>query len=467
MRARAFLLAAFFCLVLPPYAALAAPAPTVTNDRATLNFPESLTFHAEMQSEAVINVIVLEYGAEQLTCGTVVAKAFPQFTPAKTVTAEWTWEMKQSGSLPPGAVIWWRWHYTDEAGQTTSTDAQHVIWLDNQHDWQTISSGNINLHWYNGDRAFGGELYDAAAQGLDRLGQDAGMKPEKPVDLYIYTNTQDMQDAILYEPGWTGGMAFPQYDIVIIGIAPTEIDWGKRTEVHELTHVLVGHLTFSCLGDVPTWLNEGLAVYSEGELEAYSQTQLEAAIRDNTLFSLRSLSGGFSEIPDKADLSYSQSYSVVRFLIEKYGRDKMTALLLALRDGETVDDALTTVYGFDVDGLEDAWRAAIGAQARLAVPNPTATPTPTIVPTIVPISGAPGAAISTPAALPATPTLSAQAPAATSGTPAQPAPVLPLPVDFALPSTYAIVIVAGCALLGFGLIAMSIFFAMRGKRRKK
>ena len=35
--------------------------------------------------------------------GEVIAKAFPQFTPGKTVEAEWTWEMRQSGSLPPGA----------------------------------------------------------------------------------------------------------------------------------------------------------------------------------------------------------------------------------------------------------------------------------------------------------------------------------------------------------------------------
>ena len=27
--------------------------------------------------------------------------------------AEWTWEMRQSGSLPPGASLWWRWRYTD------------------------------------------------------------------------------------------------------------------------------------------------------------------------------------------------------------------------------------------------------------------------------------------------------------------------------------------------------------------
>jgi hypothetical protein len=155
--------------------------------------------------------------------------------------------------------------------------------------------------------------------------------------------------------------------------------------------VLVGHLTFSCLGDVPTWLNEGLAVYSEGGLDSASQQQLGDAIRDNTLLTVRSLSGGFSEVSDKAYLSYSQSYSVAKFLIETYGQEKMTSLLVSLRDGLTTDEALMLTYGFNVEGLEDAWRAAIGAQPRTASPDgqATAQPTPTFVPTIVPVGGVP------------------------------------------------------------------------------
>jgi len=152
--------------------------------------------------------------------------------------------------------------------------------------------------------------------------------------------------------------------------------------------VLVGHLTFSCLGDVPTWLNEGLAVYSEGGLDPASQQQLEDAIEDDTLLTVRSLSGNFSEVPDKAYLSYSESYSITKFLIETHGQEKMTTLLVALRDGLTIDEALLQTYGFEIEGLEDAWRQAIGAQPRPVSAQPTVQPTPTFVPTIVPVGGA-------------------------------------------------------------------------------
>ncbi|MBI5841521.1 MAG: hypothetical protein HZB19_15620 [Chloroflexi bacterium] len=378
----------------------AASRADVTNDKVTFSFPETATFSATLTSSADIASVTLEYGNAQLTCGEVIAKAFPEFTPSTSVNVEWTWDMRQSGSLPPGASLWWRWRYTDATGAEFVSDTQTAAWLDDQHNWQTVSSSDINLHWYSGDQVFAQDLLNAAVGGLEFNKTESGLEPESPINVYVYADTTDMKDAILYEPSWTGGMAFPEHDVVIIGISQAELDWGRNAMVHELTHVLAGHLTFTCLGDVPTWLNEGLAVYSEGELEPQWQSQLDQAIKENTLLSVRSISGGFSEVTDKALLSYSQSYSIVNFLIKTYGQEKMTSLLVALRDGKTIDQSLLEVYGFDIDGLEDSWRQSVGAAPRTASVQPTAQPTPTHVPTIMPVSGAPLAITPTPYAIP-------------------------------------------------------------------
>ena len=393
------LLLATVSLLLPTSAFAASPA-DVTNDRVTFDFPISATFSATITANAEIRSIVLEYGNEQQTCGDVVAKAFPQFTPGARVNAEWVWEMRQSGSLPPGAKLWWRWRVTDINGVETVSETKTATWLDDDHNWKTLDEGLINFHWYQGDEAFARDLMNAAQNGLKFNETESGLTAESPIDIYIYGNTNDLKDAILYEPSWTGGQAFPDQDIVILGISQTDLDWGRNSIVHELTHVLVGHLTFSCLGDVPTWLNEGLAVYSEGELDPASQQQLDEAIQHDTLLSIRSLSAGFSEVSDKAYLSYSQSFSVVKFLVETYGQEKMTALLTSLRDGVTIDEALTNTYGFNVEGLEDEWRAGIGAKPRAVSAQPTAQPTATFVPTIVPVSGFQFSQITTPTAIP-------------------------------------------------------------------
>ena len=379
-----FFAAALLAAALP---ALAQGTITVSNDQPVLEFPDRLTFRATFQNDRPIEKVVLEYGVDQWTCGTVIAKAFPEIQPGQDVSAAWTWEMKQSGSQPPGTKIWWRWHIFDNQGQEIVTNRKETVWLDDRHAWQTESGDGINLHWYEGGAGFGRELHQAAVTSLADLARVTGLRTNKPIDLYIYGNTQDMRDAVLFEPGWTGGLAYSDHNIVIIGITPDELDWGKRTQAHELTHVLVGQLTFSCLSDIPTWLQEGLAVYGEGGLDTPSQKQFDEALRGDTLLPVGSLSGGFSEDSSKADVSYAQSYSLVKFLIERHGRDTMLSFLRALRDGASVDEALQQVYGFDIEGFEDAWRAAVGARPRSgSAAKPTPVLTPTSVPTFVPAS---------------------------------------------------------------------------------
>ena len=445
----------------PTSRAFAAPQADVINNTVIFSFPETATFSATITSNAEITSIVLEYGNEQLTCGEVVAKAFPEFTPSTTANVSWTWDMRQSGSLPPGAKLWWRWRVTDKNGSESLSEIKTALWLENKYNWKTITQGDINFHWYSGDEAFANDLLDAAQGGLTLLKKDAGLVPDSPIDLYIFGSTNDMKDAILYEPSWTGGQAFPEQNIVILGISQAELDWGRSSIVHELTHVLVGHLTFSCLGDVPTWLNEGLAVYSEGQLDLQFQSPLDQAIRSNQLLSVRSLSAGFSEVSDKANLSYGQSYSIVKFLIEAYSQDKMNALLTTLRDGTAIDDALVKIYGFDVDGLEDGWRGAIGAGPRPASAQPTALATPTFVPTIAPVSGALLAASPTPYTVP---TLFAAPTSSLDGTPpSSSGPPLSLTIAL-LGFCCLLLLIFGVIILGFVARSQNIKNMNGGKR---
>src|SRR5215216_6599085 len=378
----------------------AIPTADVTQNQVVLSFPESATFQLEITDSAEITSIVLEYGSEQQTCGEVIAKAFPKFTPGQIVITQWTWEMRQSGSLPPGAQLWWRWHLKDANGNETVTETNTATWLDDVHPWQTVTSGLLSLHYYAIENGQAEDMLAAGVEGMDRNQKSAGLTTDSPINIYVYSNYEDLREAILYEPSWVGGQAYPDENIVILGSSGSDTDWDENTVVHELTHVLVGHFTFSCLGDVPQWLNEGLAVYSEGPLSAQFQAPLNEAIQNNTLFSLRIISGNFSEEQSRVDLSYAESHSIVKYLIDTFGKDKMTALLVAFRDGATPDEALLQTYGFNLDGLESQWRQAIGAQPGAAPGQPTAQPTPTFVPTIIPISGVARVLQATPTPIP-------------------------------------------------------------------
>ncbi len=404
-----------FCLILLPQRVSAQGGNiSVTSDAAEMTFPNKITFKIYTKSDSEITQIRLHYGTTQDTCGKVSAIAFPEFDSAKDVYTEWEWDMRQSGGEPPGATIWWQWEIKDKSGNTLLTDKKEIIWLDKIHSWHELSEGMIRIHYYMGNEAFGNTLKDTAVSALDKLGKDTGITTDQPIDLYIYGETQDMRDAVLYEPGWTGGLAYPEYNIVIIGIAPADVEWGKRTEAHELTHVLVGDFTFSCLGSMPTWMVEGIAVYGEGGPEPSGVTYFEQNKKDNMLLSFKVLSGGFSEDPNQADLSYSQSYYMVNYLIEKYGKYKLIGFLKLLKTGGELNESLKSSYGFDLTGFESEWRSSLNLPI-VEVNSVQATATPTIIPTIIPIEGMQPASTTTPR--PVSPTMIVEKTPASSDSP--------------------------------------------------
>jgi hypothetical protein len=412
------LLVVLLLLLTGPQAASAQGASTslTVSDRGTfVVFPDRISFNAHISSKIPVSEVVLEYGVEKRTCGNITAKAFPKFTPGTELDVNWTWEMLQTGSEPPGAVIWYRWRVTDRDGNTAVTPDARVTWLDNTYEWQQLVRDELTLHWYDGSRAFAADLLDTMASGVKQLEQMTGVRPQAPIHLYVYGNTTEMQEAMLYEPSWTGGVAFPANNITIIGIHPANLEWGKRTIVHELTHLIVGQMTFSCGENVPTWLNEGIAVYAEGGLDSWSEARFRQAVAANELLSVRDLTNGFSAHPDLADLSYSQSYSLVAYLVERYGSERLLALFERLRGGATVEAGLQSAYGIGLDVLEDGWRGWVGAGPRPQA-APAASPQPTPIPTYAPLAVAPTSAVRPPVRTPA-PTATAMPTAAATATP--------------------------------------------------
>ena len=376
--------------------AAARPALTVTEAEAILRYPDSIDFALRASSAESIVLAEVEYGLEIASCGTDINRATPEdFESAAEVDTVWTWDMRRTGSLPPGAQLWWRWHLVDASGSEVRTPTETITWLDDIHPWQTIRESSLSLHTYNTPQDMQQQLLQAAVNGASRLRDELGPLPVGDVHLYIYDSTDAMAEAILFEPQWTGGMAFAEYRTIILGIRESDLEWGLDAVEHELAHVIVGNLVSACYSRLPTWLDEGLAMVAQGGLDAESQALLDQALHDDTLYPARALSSGFTEDPSGASLAYAQSYSLVDFMLEQHGRDRLLDLLGAAQAGSSPDSALMEVYGFDTDGLDQAWREWIGAPA---VPGAgtTTEATPTIMPTYQPLAGPPVAITATP-----------------------------------------------------------------------
>lgn len=344
-----------------------------------IKFPTSLTFSISAKSTTDIDQIILRYKINEITTVSVTSEIDLQFNTAPTVKTSWEWDMRKA-SLPPGAEVQYSWRIEDAAAHEFVTTWETVRFDDSRYHWKGLTEDKMTLFWYEGDQSFAQGLLDAGNATLQKLARDTGAYPEQAVKVYIYASSSDLQGAMIYPQEWTGGVAYPEYGILAIGVSPDNLAWGKRAMSHELAHLVTYQMTFNPYSDIPTWLNEGLSMYAEGDLEMGFKLLLDDAIAEDRLISVQTLSSNFPTDPQEAELSYAESYSLVEFLVHNYGREKMLNLLGVFKQGSSYDNALEKVYGFDTAGLDEMWRLSLGLGPRQTSPTPTPHPTPTPTP---------------------------------------------------------------------------------------
>ena len=329
-----------------------------------MQLPDSITFHLQGEGERPVELVDVEFGSDL-----IFSCASSEYQSARTkvggeedVSVTKEWDMRRTGSTPPGATVWWRWRVVDNLGQEFLSPKQEVIYSDDRFDWRMHASDNITLYWYAGGSGFGRRLADTVRDGLANLRLDRDLTA--PVKAFVYESAEDLRGAVLFPQSWTGGLAFTSHNILLIAVDPDEFDTYISGMIHELAHLLVRELAFNCFGNLPTWLEEGLATYAEGDLTEYQRRTLEDAIAENGLISLRSLNSSFPADHSGAHLSYAQSWSLVNYLITEYGWSRVQRLLDVFAEGETYEQAIERVYGMDLHDLETAWRRSLAMSSR-------------------------------------------------------------------------------------------------------
>jgi hypothetical protein len=283
------------------------------------------------------------------------------------------------------------WVIEDQAENRLKTEPTPYLYSDTRQEWQLLEDDQVQLYWYDQDASFGQNYFDRATQAASDLSVEFGLETTRPTVIVIYNSHEEFM-SVLQEASaeWTGAVNYGDSGMIVIGLGPES--WMVKVIPHELTHAVLHQITQPPFGDIPRWLHEGLAVRSEGGMDLEERAALDQAIRDDTLISLRVLNSPFPDQRGRAVLSYAESNSLVEYIIGEHGADKLGELLSVFAVGAHYDDAMLEVFGVDMDGMEDQWRAHIGAAPRadapaaMATPLPTATsaPSPTPADTVVP-----------------------------------------------------------------------------------
>ncbi len=377
----------FFMVSLSPLTLTAADGIEITRSLYSGLFPTTLSFNLSARSDAEIVDARLHYKVHRQSYAEVENEAIVRITPAKEIDISYSLDLRRAGGLPPGTVVDYWWTLRDSAGGITTSEISTLKFDDSRYQWQTLEQGMVSLFWYTGSAAFADELMATAQGALNKLEQDTGASLTEPIEIYIYESSQALQGSMVFPQEWTGGVAFTDFNTIAIGIEPSNTTWGKHAIVHELAHLVTGQMTDNPYGGIPTWLNEGLSMYAEGPADAIYVVFLNQAIDQKSLISVNSLSSPFSAFANISYLSYAESRHIVSYLIEKYGQDKMRQLLETFAKGATTDDALSAVYGFDMDGLNTEWQAYVYSSAVTYIPSSVIW-TPWLVILIVLVVGA-------------------------------------------------------------------------------
>jgi hypothetical protein len=332
----------------------------VVSNTYEVRFATSITFRLETNVQGRTKAVTLYYRqvGEGLTVKVTIAVA-----PGESVFSH-TWEL-EPGDIPVGARIEYYWRIVGEAGNGLETSPIGFGYEDDRFTWKELEEANITLFWYGSDEAEARRLLGYATQSLARLQDEMGVTVDKPIHIYVYQSKVDMSLALPRQSDayderiLTLGVVIDEGTLLILA-SHSDVE---QTIAHELAHVVVGLATDNPYAELPRWLDEGLAMYSEGRLPASNRRALEDAIRSDRLISARSLSG-YTSNADQVDLFYGEVYSLAEFLLRAYGKEKVAQLLAAIRQGLYQEEALQRVYGFGLDELDLQWRQSLGLGPR-------------------------------------------------------------------------------------------------------
>lgn len=353
----------------PP--AKAQDAIAVVSEQPRNEFPRGVSFTLSFTAPSAPKEVRIRYHLAPDGTG---ATAIATCSEAATVSCTYTLTSGAGIFIIPGAEITYHWEIEDTAGDKLATPDRLYVHEDTRFTFQTLTRDNITLYYHSGSTTQAQAVLDATAATLRDVGALEQAQVTFPVKVFLYTTADEMQPAIA--PGGQGKGVQVLGEVVYSDTAMVSADVATIDIVrHEVAHLVTKEATKGPFG-IAAWMNEGISVFSQTKPLTGHDTSLQAAIRADHVLSIKELNSSSSgSSGSTVGLYYGQAGSMIKFLVDTYGREKFAQLLKTFKGGSTADKAFQSIYGFDQLGYENAWRESVGLTARAASASPTAEAT--------------------------------------------------------------------------------------------
>ncbi len=333
----------------------------VRSDESAFAFGKWIRFRLELESQAPIDSIVLAYRTSD-TRGTTVVKV--NFAHGTAVAVEHTHEIAIR-YIPPFVQVTYWWTVTDAAGNRLTTAPRSFFYNDDRFTWQVLDGGAIRLHWYRGDLQVAQKSLDTALEGLERARQDIPLtRLNHPIEVYLYADQDDWQVAVpTGTPPGMEALTFYATNAILVSFGPETDNIPQLRSVlpHEVVHALLHDYVSGAFDRLPMWLEEGLATSVQYTFAPDPQAQelLDKALREEKWLPFESLCASFPHDPVQNRLAYAESASLINYIRDVYGRQKLRDLVAAYADGATCAGGVYRALGLSLDRLETHWLTSV------------------------------------------------------------------------------------------------------------
>ncbi len=330
--------------------------------QALLEFGKTIAFTAKLKAPLPIQQASLLFrGVNEQTTRVETLQV------AQDGSVRFVYDVSQNFFPPFGWVVYW-FQATLSDGKIYASDSYTFQYADNRFPWHEVSQANIVVHWYAGEDAFGANALDAAGAGMLAMKDFIPLSLSEPIDIYIYSNAQDLNAAMMFGGrDWAGGHAHADLGVALVAVAPGVNQFAEMESLipHELAHIML----YRSLGDKyakqPVWLLEGVASIAELYPNPDYARALEVAAANRTLIPFLDLCAAFPADYGSVFQAYAQSQSFVSYIRDSYGASGLLRLMNAYGDGFDCDLGATKALGVSLRQLDARWRENALGQNQL------------------------------------------------------------------------------------------------------
>ena len=214
--------------------------------------------------------------------------------------------------------------------------------------------GHFVVKYEGGENAVAGHLIGMLLEeAYAKVGADFGFYPGDTVTALLYS--REKFSDITRSPAWSGGTYDGRIKLPAGGIYDKTEEL-ERVIFHEYTHAVVHRLS---KGRAPVWLNEGLAMYEEGNRSGDYAERLKALATTGKV-ALVPLEGSFMALDaEGAQVAYLLSLSAAEHLIGEFGFFSAKRVLENLGGGMKLDAAFSGALHLSYAEFEQSWIGSI------------------------------------------------------------------------------------------------------------